>query len=376
MNQTYNTDKMYRLPWTKEDNPTGWIEVTTFCQLKCPGCYRGLAENNPDRIHEDVGKIKKEIDDFIEKRNIQTLSIAGGEPLLYPRIKEIISYANSKQLKTRIFTNGLALSKERLERLKSIGATEFVIHIDKFQDRFDLKNKLNTNELRQKYCDIFREVGDVNLGFILPVSRNNFEEMNSLLELAKENSDVVNLIVFTPYKDVVPIKNNTYNKNKVESISFEDVADTIFSVYKTPPNSFLGKITDKYKPSWMFFMPVFYGNKIVGHIDSLIYKKIQDRYYKKNNRYMVTSKGNKINLKSLMPLAFNKNIARILFNISKEKEKEVLRYQTILIIDAPEKINGVWELCDGCPDAMYFNEKLVPSCLLERVKKGEEILIS
>ena len=45
-----DTNQMYRLPWSKEDNPSGWIEVTTFCQLKCPGCYRGLAEKNPIRI--------------------------------------------------------------------------------------------------------------------------------------------------------------------------------------------------------------------------------------------------------------------------------------------------------------------------------------
>ena len=53
MNHSYQIKNLYRLPWTKENNPTGWIEVTTFCQLKCPGCYRGLAEENPNRIHED-----------------------------------------------------------------------------------------------------------------------------------------------------------------------------------------------------------------------------------------------------------------------------------------------------------------------------------
>ena len=53
-----------------------------------------------------------------------------------------------------------------------------------------------------------------------------------------------------------------------------------------------------------------------------------------------------------------------------------ITYQVILIIDGPEKINGKWELCDGCPDAMYYKGKLVPSCLLERVKEGENISIN
>ncbi len=28
---------LYRLPFTKNDNPNGWVEITTDCNLKCPG---------------------------------------------------------------------------------------------------------------------------------------------------------------------------------------------------------------------------------------------------------------------------------------------------------------------------------------------------
>ena len=123
-------------------------------------------------------------------------------------------------------------------------------------------------------------------------------------------------------------------------------------------------------------MPIFYGNKIVGQLDASVYEIIQNRYYEKNGRYMVVSKNNKINPKSLLPLAFNRSIVKILYNFYKEKHSSKdLRFQTLLIIDAPEKINGQWNLCDGCPDAMFYKDRLVPSCLLERVKLGEEILV-
>ena len=69
-----------------------------------------------------------------------------------------------------------------------------------------------------------------------------------------------------------------------------------------------------------------------------------------------------------------------MLNLRNEKKKNKekiydLRYQVILIIDVPDNVNGEWNLCDGCPDAMYYNGKLVPSCLLERVKAGENIYI-
>ena len=61
-----HTDKLYLLPWSVTDNPNGWIEPTTYCQLKCPGCYRGLAEKNPLRKHETFDFIKKEVNWFVK----------------------------------------------------------------------------------------------------------------------------------------------------------------------------------------------------------------------------------------------------------------------------------------------------------------------
>ena len=77
-----NLTTLYKLPWLKKNNPNGWIEPTTYCQLACPGCYRGLAFSNPVRIHEDIIKLKKDIDTLIKIRKIKILTIAGGEPLL------------------------------------------------------------------------------------------------------------------------------------------------------------------------------------------------------------------------------------------------------------------------------------------------------
>ena len=45
-------------------------------------------------VHIELVELKKQIDWFIEKRNIHTLSIAGGEPLLYPSILELVKYAS------------------------------------------------------------------------------------------------------------------------------------------------------------------------------------------------------------------------------------------------------------------------------------------
>ena len=88
-----------------------------------------------------------------------------------------------------------------------------------------------------------------------------------------------------------------------------------------------------------------------------------------------------VKLFSFFPFFLRKKVLRIFWNVVKiilknpKCIRNPLRYQVILIIDGPEKTIGGWDLCDGCPDAMIHNKELVPSCLLERIKKGEKILL-
>ena len=63
---------LYKLPFSKHNNPNGWIEPTTFCQLKCPHCYRGADKDNFKPTHRDIKEVLSEVDELIKIRNIQT----------------------------------------------------------------------------------------------------------------------------------------------------------------------------------------------------------------------------------------------------------------------------------------------------------------
>jgi hypothetical protein len=45
--------KMYRLPYTKNDNPKGWIEITTHCNKQCPGCTLESFIQNPGQTEKN-----------------------------------------------------------------------------------------------------------------------------------------------------------------------------------------------------------------------------------------------------------------------------------------------------------------------------------
>ncbi|MEK7658637.1 MAG: radical SAM protein [Patescibacteria group bacterium] len=364
----------YHLPWSKDDNPNGWIEPTTYCQLKCPGCYRGLDKDGAVHIHENLEELKRQVDVFLKTRNVQTISIAGGEPLLYPKTGELISYIKSLGLKTKIFTNGIILNEALLEKLKECGASEFLIHIDKFQPREGYKNKTENelNDLRNYYCGIFRRVGGVNLGFIQPFSKDNLSDINSILKFCKNNVDIVSLVVFTLYSDINWSDSIKFKINA--DITVLDVVSAIKNQFSYVPSAYLGSTIDPDSPTWLFSISVGFKDSELGFFDGKLYRNIELRHYKKTGRYLITKIGNKISLLQLFKLINYSCVRKILKNYlvsilkNPSRIREYVYLQRHLVLRGPKLTNNKRDLCDGCPDAMFYDGRLVPSCILEEIK--------
>ncbi|MCH7827625.1 MAG: radical SAM protein, partial [Bacteroidetes bacterium] len=123
--------QLYRLPWTLPDNAISWLEPTSECNLACDGCYRDNEKNS----HKSLEEVKHELDVFQRLRNTDCISIAGGDPLLYPNLIEIVKEIKSRGIKPIINTNGIALTKEFLSELKKAGVFGFTFHIDSKQGR-------------------------------------------------------------------------------------------------------------------------------------------------------------------------------------------------------------------------------------------------
>jgi radical SAM protein with 4Fe4S-binding SPASM domain len=91
----------------------GIIEVTTQCQLRCPGCYmvkRNLL-NNQEMSLERAIKILDLCRDYAGKE-LETMDLLGGDPLLWPFLKPYISELLRRGIKPWIFTNMLAITPE------------------------------------------------------------------------------------------------------------------------------------------------------------------------------------------------------------------------------------------------------------------------
>lgn len=95
---------------------TASFHIVKPCNMKCKFCYATFDDMHVKMLSLDDAKIimKKLADAGLEK-----ITFAGGEPLLYPYIKEIIKYSKGIGLTTSIITNGAMLTDEWLKDMRT-----------------------------------------------------------------------------------------------------------------------------------------------------------------------------------------------------------------------------------------------------------------
>ncbi|MFA5022013.1 MAG: radical SAM protein [Patescibacteria group bacterium] len=91
----------------------GIIEVTTRCQCACPGCYM-VRRNALNQGEMNLMQAIRVLDLCREYcgRELETMDILGGEPLLWPHLKEYIEELLRRGILPWIFTNMLAITPE------------------------------------------------------------------------------------------------------------------------------------------------------------------------------------------------------------------------------------------------------------------------
>jgi hypothetical protein len=366
-------NRLYELPWTRDNNPNGWIEPTTYCQLKCPLCFRGVDLEGHRPTHVPLADVKREIDDLIRLRRVSTVTIAGGDPLLYPQLDEMIDYIRSKGVEAMILTNGIDLDEAMLRRLKARSVARIVIHIDRHQGRPGIASELQTIPLRRSFCDLFRKVGGVSLGFIQPVGFEDLDDLDVLLPFYKENADVVDLVTFNRMQPVVDF--DALPEDRV--LSGPELFERVRKVYGLEYGACLGK-THSDEISWLFGQAIFAGTTYLGSLDKGAFRIFQENHYRKTGQYLHCSRERHLSLRVLLRLPFNRSLRTIALRRLATRDGSAggrkLNRQLVLIVNTPTRLpNGELDRCRGCPDAMLYEGRLVPSCVLEQVKAGDMV---
>jgi hypothetical protein len=393
-----NPADLYRLPWTLPDNGISWLEPTAHCNLNCYGCYR----KNIKESHKTLEQVKHELDVIQSLRKTDCISIAGGEPLLYPNIIEMVAEIKSRNLKPIINSNGIALTKELLHELKKAGVFGFTFHIDSKQGhgrgpQWEGKNEVELNELRLHYAQMLAAEGDIACSFNSTVYGDTLQYIPELVAWAHKHIDIVHTIVFILFRYITPalpfdfyagdkkivFDDIHYHSDKEEVTDLKApqiVTEIRKSFLEFSPAAFLNGTQKADDFKWLLTERIGTKDKVFGYLNNKFMELVMEFYHYKKDRYLSYASPKTLRLgratlfnmwainKSVRS-SFKKYLGYLAANPFRIFKKVYL--QSILIIQPVDFMdNGEQSMCDGCPDITVWKDKngkdqLVWSCRLE-----------
>jgi len=114
-----------------------YIQINTTCNQRCVFCNRP-PETSTKQVFKLEG-IKKRIKEISKNPEVKRIIFTGGEPLLYPRLSEVIGWAKKYGFTTEIQTNGTLLHT-KISELKKAGLN--IINFAFHSHKKDVSNKL------------------------------------------------------------------------------------------------------------------------------------------------------------------------------------------------------------------------------------------
>lgn len=170
---------------------TVMLEVTNNCQLKCKMCGREYKYGKEmDCGNMDFEKVKTFIDKYGFYFN--RIALTGlGEPLLYPKLKELAQYIKSKNGGTSIFISINAQLPNLNDKLKEIAPfiDTFQVSLDgvgEVYNKIRAKGEFETVEKNIKTLVELQKTHKFHLTLNTVVFSENSSEMESIVSFAKD----------------------------------------------------------------------------------------------------------------------------------------------------------------------------------------------
>ncbi|HLF32058.1 MAG TPA: radical SAM protein [Xanthomonadales bacterium] len=383
----------YRLPWSLTDNAISWLEVTDDCNLACEGCYRPHIKN-----HKSLEQIAGELAVFKQQRKSDCMSIAGGDPLLHPQIGEIVSMVKAGGWKPIINTNGLALGRKLLRKLKDAGAYGFTFHIDTTQVRADSRagSEGEHNALRQKFAEMLAEEGGLSCSFNQTVSADTLDQIKDSMAWAQQHPDIVHTMVFILFRTPELTGDfDFYANGKLVNIgdTYEkpewggDVPllakDVVGKIRELDPDyqpcAYLSGTEDPNATKWLLASRLASKKRGFGYVGPRFMEAVQTAHHFFKGTWLsyTPPRSNRMGrlamaFFSLLDRQMRATTRRYLATVLKNPRSlfDRVHLQSFMIIQPIDILpDGRTSMCDGCPDMTVHEGKLRWSCRLEEIKE-------
>ncbi|MGD2144698.1 MAG: radical SAM protein [Anaerolineae bacterium] len=386
---------LYRFPWSMNDNPIAWLEVTDICDLHCEGCYRQRLTG-----HKALEEIKEEIRFFKRWRNPDNVSIAGGEPLLHPQIVEIVAFIAENGIKPILLTNAVKLTPDLLRELKRAGLVGFTMHIDSHQGRpgWRDRNEAEHNELRQHYADMVAAEGGMITVFNSTVFPSTFHEIPDVVRWGQRNIERVHGLVFITYRTLDTDAYVAYDGEgqvaKADRLGY--TSERFDEAFVTSPEvcQIIRETSPEYDPAgylggtmrhdsfkWLDGAVIGSKHGWYGSVGKETMELAQAGHHLIRGTYLAYLTKMRISPLIFLMSPWDRTVRKAARNWLRDLLRhpgrlfDGIRVQTIGIIQAPDlQPGGRADMCDSCPDMTIWDGKLINSCRMDEYRMFGDLL--
>ena len=215
------------------------IEITTYCNLKCRGCYHNINDYPGKNKHMPVEDFKTYIDQIPRADDLKIYGV--GEPTLHPDIVEIVEYAKKSGRFNSIVisTNCLACEPSLFEELFKKGLTRIIISIDSMiqEEADELRCGTDIEKLTENIKYLFKNHQN-QIGFATVVSKVNLPTIEKTVRILDGlGAKKISIIVFSNMGDLEHLMLSPDEKTdllrRMKKIKTKN-ADVIAGRYLTP----------------------------------------------------------------------------------------------------------------------------------------------
>jgi hypothetical protein len=380
--------RLYRMPWSMNDNPIGWLETTDKCNIYCLGCYRQhIAGHRPlEQLKDDILFLKR-------WRNVYNISIAGGEPILHPDIVEIVAFIRENDMEPLVLSNGRALSRELLTAIRQAGGLGIAFHVDSLQQReprWNGKTETELNALREELVEMVSSVPGLYCNFGMTVYRSNFDQVPDVVRWANRHIDRVHGVVlitfraagldmgvdyFTPSGE--PVRPDELGYAFEREVA-EDAGITSADVWRKlrsefphyDASAYLGGSIRHDSIKWLIGAQIGLANGVMlGSAGKRLMEAVQMWNHWSTGKYLTYRRSHRVGKGVFLAGLFDEGVRKTLgAYVQAAARRPLLLFspvytQTIGIVQAPDLLpDGRTDMCDSCPDMCVHEGTLVNSC--------------
>jgi pyruvate-formate lyase-activating enzyme len=379
---------LYRFPWSKPDNAGAWVEVTDECTFSCRGCYRHKIEG-----HRPLEAVLQDIRDCRRITNCDGMAIAGGEPLIYPRIVDVVAYMSGLKIKPTILSNGEKLTPALAKELKKAGLAKIHLHVDSAQNRpgWEGRNEIELNELRRQFADLLHRVGGIQCGYHVTVFRHTLPFLPAIVEWCKRNIDRVQHISFIAFRTLPNTPDVAYYAAG-RRVRLETLGDVPHDPQETSitAEEMLGGITARhpdFEPAaflngssnvetFKYLIGIYIGSRhgIYGTLGAKTVELVQVAHHILTGRYLSFLRspvvGRKLFALALVDASIRQALGTYIRACVRDLRHLVVPVyaQSIHLHQPNELLDGRVNLCDSCLNMMVHRGRLISSCRLDEYR--------